>query len=87
MQNALSMTLSCGILITSMHGAFVNDNSNLNPVDFTSKVIKDLHTHNDHPLQAKHIIADTRSLRHIRYDGGKTAQNDRMRSGWDFYDV
>ena len=85
-QKFLSFLLGCGVLLATTHGALFGDHhSDLTPVDLTSKIVKDLHIHNDFSLQHSHIIADPRSLRHIRSEGDKTAENDSLRGNWDVY--
>lgn len=85
-QILLSTLLGCGVILTSTYGAFVNDHhKDLSPVDFTAKVVKDLHTHNDFSFQSNHVLADSRSLKGLRAENGKTILNEFSRGGWDAY--
>ena len=78
--------LSFGVVLASTHGAFFSEHSkNLSPTDFTGKVIRELHTHNDFQIQNSHILVDPKHLRNVRSEGDKTAENDRLRGNWDVY--
>jgi len=84
----MSALLSFGVLLAATHGAFIGDHhQDLTPVDFTAKVVKDLHIHNDFSVQHNHVLADPKWLRSVRSDGDKTAENDSLRGNWDAYVV
>jgi len=88
-QRILSFVLGVGVLLATSHGAALlgDHHDGLTPTDFSGKVVKDLHIHNDFSPQFAKILVDPRSLRHIRSEGDKTGENDLYRSGWDVYQV
>ena len=78
--------LSLGVVLASTHGALLpGAMEDLSPIDFTGKVIRELHTHNDFQIQNNHILIDPKHLRNVRSEGDKTAENDRLRGNWDVY--
>ncbi len=86
-QKLLSMLLGAGVILAATHGAFLDagHHQDLSPVNFTAKIMNDLHIHHDHSVVQSHVLADPRSLRNIRSDGDKTAENDPLRENWDVY--
>ncbi|MDR1969989.1 MAG: hypothetical protein LBQ11_01415 [Candidatus Nomurabacteria bacterium] len=86
-RNFLNSLLSLGVILTSAHGALLlPGNQQLSsPVDFKTKVIQELHTHNDAHFQNSRVLADPKSIRGVRSEGDKVAENDSMRGNWDVY--
>jgi hypothetical protein len=79
--------LSFGIILASTHGAlFPEHHQDLSATDFTAKVVRELHTHNDFQIQNNHILADPKHLRNIRSEGDKV-RIDGLRGNWDVYHV
>ena len=82
----LASALGLGVLLTSTHGALLpGGKHDISPTDFKSKVISELHTHTDSPLNHKKILLDPRQLRGVRSEGDKLAENDSKRGNWDVY--
>lgn len=78
--------LSLGVILASTHGAlFPGHHQGLSPTDFTAKIIRELHTHNDFQIQNSHILVDPKHLRNVRSEGDKVAENDGLRGNWDVY--
>lgn len=84
-RNTVGAALGAGILLASTHSSALGSNYSLSPVDFKVKVVGDLHTHSDINLQASRILLDPRSLRAVRSDGDKLAEDDSTRGNWDVY--
>jgi hypothetical protein len=77
---SLMPLLAVGAILASMHGAFITgaQRQNINMTDFGYRVVNEAHTPDDLPLTPNHyIIADTKHLRHIRYDDGKEDANTK----------
>lgn len=78
---SLMPLLATGAILASMHGAFItgSQRQNVTLTNFGFRIINDAHTPDDLPLSAAHyhVIADTKHLKRIRYDGGKEDFNTR----------
>lgn len=80
------MLLGVGVMLATTHGApFTEQHKNSTPVDFTAKVIKDLHTHTDFAFAKDRVVLDPRSLRSVRSDDDKLAEIDLTHGNWDIY--
>lgn len=83
--------LNAGVVLAASHGvhALVAVDNYFNHVDFAAKVQSDQHTHTDSGSTFKALnkqnYIDPRSLRRIRSEGDKVAENDRDLSCWDAY--
>ncbi|MCL2037499.1 hypothetical protein FWG95_00590 [Candidatus Saccharibacteria bacterium] len=84
----LSTLLGLGVVIATTQGApFCEQNKSITSIDFTAKVIKDLHTHTDAGFAKDRVLLDPRSLRSVRSEDDKLAELDLSRDGWSVYRV
>lgn len=82
----LMATLGYGVVLTTMHGAFLDKNhQDLAPNDVSAKVVRELHTHAEIKLQTNRVLVDPKSLRSVRSEGDKAAERDGLRGNWDVY--
>jgi len=78
--------LGFGVILASTHGApFPDHHKDLTPSEFTSKIISELHIHNDFQVKHNHILVDPKYLRSVRSEGDKVAERDGLRGNWDVY--
>jgi hypothetical protein len=88
LKDILLGVLGFGVILASTHGViFPDHHQDLSPTDFTAKVIRELHTHNDFPVQNSRVLADPKHLRSVRSEGDKAAEKDGLRGNWDVYQV
>jgi len=84
----LSALLGLGVILATTYGApFADHHKSTTPVDFTARVINDLHTHTDFAFAKDRVLLDPRSLRSVRSEGDKIAEIDLARDGWSVYRV
>ncbi len=80
--------LGCGVVLTSAHGTLVPSAASMDRTTFSAKVHTELHIHdepgNTHKPLSSHYL-DPKSLRRVRSEGDKIAENDRDVNGWDAY--
>lgn len=77
--------IGCGMVLSSLHGAGAGYHGNISSVDFSTRVIRELHTHSDIQLQPNRVVVDPRALRSARNDDERLAAGDGMCSSWDVY--
>ena len=77
--------IGCGMVLSSLHGAGTGYHGSVSSIDFSSRVIRELHTHSDIQLQPNRVVVDPRALRSARNEDERLANGDGMCSAWDVY--